>query len=53
MPARRKTVSAQPQLQLWREFVDEVRAQNPQLSYKEALIKAKPIYHRYKKQHGF
>jgi len=40
------------QLELWSEFVKEVRKQNPNIKYSEALQKAKPLYHKYKKDHG-
>lgn len=37
-----------PLLKLWRDTLNEVRIQNPKLSLKECMIKAKPIYQKAK-----
>jgi len=40
------------QLKDWTMVLDDVRKKNPQLSYKEAMVVAKPIYHALKKKLG-
>ena len=40
------------QLEGWQTTIDAVRAKFPNLTYKEAMIKASPIYHEAKKRMG-
>ena len=40
------------QLEGWTMVLDDVRKKNPHLSYKEAMVVAKPIYHALKKKLG-